>query len=145
MKESRSFSKSRGTCSCHLFVYLSIFSVNKCLLRTVNKDFLWFKSFKVLPEKGVLRMCYKLLVDYLCVGVISIKLQSGFVVIALLHCSPVGLLQVSRASFLENTSGRLLLNKYNFIFGFWFIPFYKLYFLRNLKLQFFFKFLNNFF
>ena len=39
MKESRSFSKSRGTCSCHLFVYLSIFSVNKCLLRTVNKVF----------------------------------------------------------------------------------------------------------
>ena len=53
---------------------------------------------------------------YSCVGVISIKLQNGFVDIVLLHCcSSVGLLHVCNTSFLENTSGRLLLNKDNFI------------------------------
>ena len=48
-------------------------------------------------------------------GVISIKLQSGFVKVAFLHCcSPVGFL--CRASFLQNTSGGLLLNKHNLIY-----------------------------
>ena len=52
-------------------------------------------------------------------GVILIKLQSGFVKVAFLHCySPVDFLHVCRASFLQNTSGGLLLNKYNFIYNF---------------------------
>ena len=73
----------------------------------------------VLPEEGVLQMCCKFSGAYLCVGVILTKLQSGFVEIALLHCcSPVGLLHVCRASFLQNTSEGLLLNKYNFIYNF---------------------------
>ena len=42
----------------------------------------------------------------------SKKLQSNFIEIALRHgCSSVNLLHISRASFLKNTSGRLLLNK----------------------------------
>ena len=47
------------------------------------------------------------------------KVESGFVDIAPLHCcSPVGLLHVCRASFLENTSEGLPLNKDNFIYDF---------------------------
>ena len=54
-----------------------------------------------------------------CMGVILIKLCSGFVEIALLFwCSPVGLLHALRASSLENTSGRLLLNGDNIIYNF---------------------------
>ena len=47
----------------------------------------------VLPEGGVLRICWGFPGAYLCMGVILIKLQSGFVEIALLcWCSPVGFL-----------------------------------------------------
>ena len=67
----------------------------------------------VLPEEGVLRMCCEFSGVYLCVGVILIKLQSGFVDVALLHCSPVGLFHVCGAFSLENTSGGLLLNRDN--------------------------------
>ena len=52
-------------------------------------------------------------------GVISIKLQSGFVGIALLRVSsPVGSRRICTVSFLENTSGGLLLNMDNFIYNF---------------------------
>ena len=71
-----------------------------------------------LPEEGILQMCCEFSGVYLCMGVISIKLQNGFVEMALLHCSPVGLLHVCRAYFLKNTSGGLLLNKDNFILDF---------------------------
>ena len=55
----------------------------------------------------------------MCMSAISIKLQRKFVEIVLLHCcSHVGLVHVCRASFLENTSGGLLLNKDNFIYHF---------------------------
>ena len=73
----------------------------------------------LLPEGGGLLMCCGFSGAYLCVGVVLIKLQSGFVEIALLRCcSPVGLLHVWGASFLENTSGGLLLNGDNFIYNF---------------------------
>ena len=113
-----------------LFIYLFIFSFNKFHITTVNKSFYNLNLLNyfnmqnqfpraVLPEEGVLRMCCEFSAVYPCVGVISIKLRSGFVDIALLHCcSPVGWLHVCRASFLENTSGGLLLNKHNFIYDF---------------------------
>ena len=45
-----------------------------------------------------------------CRSVISIKLQSNFIEIALRHgCSPVNLLHIFRTPFLKNTSGRVLL------------------------------------
>ena len=70
----------------------------------------------VLPEEGVLRMSCEFSGACLCVGVILIKFKSGFAEVVLLHCcSPVGLLHFSKASFLKNTSGGLLLTKYNFI------------------------------
>ena len=72
----------------------------------------------VLPEEGVLWMCWGFSRVCLCVGVILIKWQSGFVEIPLLHCcSPVGLLHACGASFLENTSGGMLLSEDNFIHG----------------------------
>ena len=61
---------------------------------------------------GVLRIFGGVPVD----GMISVKLQSGFVEITLLHSySPVGLLYVCRSSFFESTSVGLLLNADNFI------------------------------
>ena len=55
---------------------------------------------------------------YLCVRVILIKLQNGFVDVALLHFSPVGLLHIYGESSLEITYGGLLLNRDNFICDF---------------------------
>ena len=73
----------------------------------------------VLPEEGVLRMCCEFPGAYLCMGVILIKLESGFVEVALLRCcSPVGLLHVWGASSLETTSGKLLPNGDNFVYNF---------------------------
>ena len=52
-------------------------------------------------------------------GVISIKLQSGFVGMTILGvCSPVGWLCICRVPLLENTSGGLLLSMDNFIYNF---------------------------
>ena len=57
-----------------------------------------------------------------CMAAISVKFQSGFVEITFLHvCSPAGLHYVCRKSFLENTSGGLLLNTDNFMYTFYFI------------------------
>ena len=111
------------------FIYLFIFSANKFLLTTVYNFYnlsllkLFFHAEAVhqrcSPGGVVLQMCCKFLGACLCMGVISITLQSSFVEIILLHCcSPVDLLCICRNSFLDNTSGGLLLNKDNFIYNF---------------------------
>ena len=67
---------------------------------------------KVFLGKGVLKICSKFTAEHPCQSVISIKLQSNFIEIALRHgCSPVNLLHIFRTPFLKNTSGWLLLNK----------------------------------
>ena len=72
-----------------------------------------------LMQKGLLQMCCKFSGVYLFMGMVSVKLQSGFVEILLLHfCSLVGLFHVCRASLLESNSGELLLNKDNFYIWF---------------------------
>ena len=121
-KNLRAFLKLLDTITVYLlflflfiFCVLFIFSVNKFLLTIVNKNFLKIKCFKLfffmqkqfsggaLTEEGVLWMCCRFSGAYLFVGVILTKLRSGFVAIALLHfCSPVSLLHVCGASFLEN-------------------------------------------
>ena len=59
-----------------------------------------------VPRKGVLKIC-----EHPCRNLISIKLQSNFTEIKLRHgFSPVNVLHIFRASFLKNTSERLLLN-----------------------------------
>ena len=73
----------------------------------------------VFPEESVLKMCCEFSGAYLCMSVILIKLESGFVENALLCCfSPVDLLLVWEASSLEKTSGGLLLKGDNLIYNF---------------------------
>ena len=62
--------------------------------------------------KGVLKICSKFTGEHPCRSVISIKLQSNFIEIALRHgCSPVNLLHIFRTHFSRNTFGWLLLFK----------------------------------
>ena len=62
-------------------------------------------------EKDFLKICSKFTGEHPCRSVISIKLQSNFIEIALRHgCSPVSLLYIFRTPFPRNTSGWLLLN-----------------------------------
>ena len=66
---------------------------------------------EVFLGKGVLKLCSKFTGEHPRRSVISIKLQSNFIEIALRHgCSPVNLLHIFRTPFTKNTSGRLLLN-----------------------------------
>ena len=63
-----------------------------------------------VPRKDLLKICNKFTGEHQRRNVISIKLQSNFIEIALRHgFSPVNLLQIFRTPFLENTSERLLL------------------------------------
>ena len=65
---------------------------------------------EVFLRKDVLKICSKFTGEHPCRSVISIKLQSNFIEIALWHgCSPVNLLYIFRTSFPSNTSGWLLL------------------------------------
>ena len=73
----------------------------------------------VFPKESVLKMCCEFSGVYLCMAVILIKLQNGFVENALLCCcSPVSLLLVWEASSLEKISGGLLLKGDNLIYNF---------------------------
>ena len=65
---------------------------------------------EVSLRKGVLKICCKFTGEHPCRNVISIKLQSSFIEIALRHgCSPVNLLHLFRTTFPRSTSGWLLL------------------------------------
>ena len=64
--------------------------------------------------KGVLKICSKFTGEHPCRSVISIKLQSNFIEIALPYgCFPVNLLHIFRTPFHKNTSGWLLLKPDN--------------------------------
>ena len=66
---------------------------------------------EVFLEKSVLKICSKFTEEDPWRSVISIKLQSNFIEIALRHgCFPVNLLHIFRTTFLKNTSGGLPLN-----------------------------------
>ena len=75
-----------------------------------------FYEFRKQPLRGVLKkrgseICSKFTREQSCQSVISIKLQTNFIEIALRHgCSPVNLLHIFRTSFSRNTSGWLLLD-----------------------------------
>ena len=65
----------------------------------------------VFLGKGVLKIWSKFTGEHPYWSVISIKLQSKFIVITLQHgCSPVNLLHIFRTRFLKNTSWRLLVH-----------------------------------
>ena len=56
--------------------------------------------------KGVLKICGKFTGEHPCRSVVSIKLQSNFIEIALRHgCSPVNLLDIFRTPFPKNIYG----------------------------------------
>ena len=86
---------------------------------------------EVFLRKGVLKICIKFTGEHLCRSVISIKLQSNFIEIALRYgCSPEDLLHIFRRPSPRNTPGRLLLQRIaNMIF---FEDFLRYYFINNL-------------
>ena len=61
--------------------------------------------------KGVLKICIKFTGEHPCRSVISIKLQSNFIEIALWHGCSVNLLHIFRTPFHRNTSRWLLLKR----------------------------------
>ena len=66
-------------------------------------------------RKGVLKIYSILTGEHPCQSVISIKLQSTFIEITLLHgCSSVNLLHIFRKPITKNTSGWLLLDVMSF-------------------------------
>ena len=80
---------------------------------------------EVSLRKGLLKICSKYTGEHPCRSVISIKLQSNFIEIALRHgCSSVNLLHIFRTPFLRNTSELLLLKQH-------YVP---LYFLKEIVL-----------
>ena len=134
MEESKSFSKAPVYCHwvfvifiC-LFLCLFIFSVNKFLSTTVIKTSCNLRHLKFfLHAEAVPQRCSPgggcsahvlRILGRICAWVwFQLSCKADLFEIALLHCcSPVGLLHVSGASFLENTSKGLPLNKDNFIY-----------------------------
>ena len=87
-------------------VFLQVISawiVMSCPYRSSHPD--------MFLRKGVLKICSKLTGEHPCRSVISIKLQSNFIEMALWHgCSPVNLLHIFRTPFSRNTSRLLLLS-----------------------------------
>ena len=71
---------------------------------------------EVFSGKGFLKICSKFTGEHPSRSVISIKFQSNFIEITLRQgCSPVNVLHIFRAHFLENTYGGLLLpNEFSF-------------------------------
>ena len=64
----------------------------------------------VFLRKGVMKICRKFTGEHPCRNVISIKLLSNFIEIALQYgCPAVNLLYIFRAPFPKNTPGWLLL------------------------------------
>ena len=71
---------------------------------------------EVFLRKGILKICSKFTGWHPWWSVISIKLQSNFIEIALWHgCFSVNLLHIFRTTFPRNTSGWLLLKMFKVI------------------------------
>ena len=97
-------------CSKLVRVHMSqyIDQTELCMIRYFTQD----RSSRpeVFLGKGVLKICSKFTGEHPCRSVISIKLQSSFIEIALRHgCSSVNLLHIFRTPFPKNTSWWLFL------------------------------------
>ena len=134
MQEPKNFSEAPGSYHWELFVCVCMcVCVCVCVCVCGNKIFLTtfhlsllklFRHTEMVPKRcsprgrcsaGVLQIFR----GASLIGCDSIKLQGSFFEIILLHSySPIGLLHICRASFLENSSGGLLLNTDNFIYDF---------------------------
>ena len=107
------------------FLRSFIFELCLKILRFYTLDFLMIANFSnhervrsSPPEaflgKSVLKICRRFTVKHSCRSVISIKLQSNFIEIALRYgCSLVNLLHIFRTPFPKNTSDGLLLKGLN--------------------------------
>ena len=97
-------------------LYLHVLTLKNFNMRSINLDCFTQSrgSYPEILEKGVLKICSKFIGEHPCRSTISIKLLCNFVEIAFEHgCSPVNLLHIFRKPFLQNTSGWLLLSKFN--------------------------------
>ena len=80
---------------------------NTLILATVYRS----SPSEVFLRKGVLKICSRFTREHPCRSVISMKLQSDFIEIALRHgCFPVNFLHIFRTFFCKNTSDGLLLS-----------------------------------
>ena len=92
-----------------MFWILHVLKVKVLWNFLVTKATLHSCSFK----RGVLKICSKFTGQNPCRSVISIKMQSSFIIIPLWHgCSPVSLLHILTTSSYKNTSGGLLFQCY---------------------------------
>ena len=93
---------------------------------------------EVFLREGDLKICSKFTGEHPCLRVVSIKLQSNFIKIALRHgCSPVNLLYISGTSFYKDTYGGLLLHFFN-------LGFYDLFLSLTINLNYSFRKINMF-
>ena len=111
---SRLWNKKKGNKKCKNSVSLRtglfLFYSNSILNIKRNRS----SNPEVFLEKGVLKIYSKFIGEHPCRSAISIKLICNFIEIVPGHgCSPVNLLLIFRTPFLNNTSGRLLLEKHS--------------------------------
>ena len=100
----RNFAKFTGKHLCHSLFF------NKVAGLTFLQKIVKSSHPEVFLRKGVLKICSKFKGEHSSRSVISIKLRSNFIKIALRHwCPTVNLLHIFRTSFPKNTSGGLLL------------------------------------
>ena len=107
MPEGLQLYQKRDSDTCFPVNFLNFFAEHLRLWETVSCR---NSRPEVFLGKGVLKICSKFTGEHPCRSVISIKLQSNFVEIALWYrCSLVNLLHNFRTLFLKNASGWLLL------------------------------------
>ena len=107
-KKTYSYRTTPGDSFLNSFLLLIILQRSGCGNSVLKR--LWSSHSEVFFRKDVLKICSKFTGEHLCRRVISIKLRSNFIEIALRHgCSPVNLLHVFRTSFPRSTSWWLLL------------------------------------
>ena len=111
--------KVRYLCDVLIFsfsLYLHVLTLKNFNMHSINLDCFTQSrgSYPEILKKDVLKICRKFTGQHPCRSAISIKLLCNFIEIALEHgCSPVNLLHIFRKPFLQNTSGWLLLSKFN--------------------------------
>ena len=93
------------------FLKNNSYGVGLCLEILLIKKIHRSSPSEVFLAKGILKIYSKFTGEHPCRSVISIKLQSNFIEIALRHgCSSVNLLHIFRTAFYKNSPEGLFLN-----------------------------------
>ena len=110
----------RATRSTHLIesknYFSSYFKSNPLICTYLFNTLILARVYRSSPSevflrKGVLKICSRFTREHPCRSVISMKLQSDFIEIALRHgCFPVNFLHIFRTLFYKNTSDGLHLS-----------------------------------